>query len=152
MDEHIVLTSGKAIQVDGHIVDDNLKGITFWTAKHNSYASREMVDLLNERHGLFHGDRDARHQLKGQAKGKRWLKERVYAKLPVGFRASCYFAYRYIFALGFLDGGRGFLWHFLQGFWYRLLVDIKLFEVERLCGTDKEAIKRILREQHGIAL
>jgi hypothetical protein len=29
---------------------------------------------------------------------------------------------------GFLDGKEGLVFHFLQGFWYRFLVDAKLFE------------------------
>ena len=33
--------------------------------------------------------------------------------------------------LGFLDGKQGFIFHFLQAFWYRLLVDINRDELER---------------------
>ena len=29
-------------------------------------------------------------------------------------------------AVSFLDGKKGFLFHFLQGFWFRLLVDVHL--------------------------
>ena len=35
------------------------------------------------------------------------------------------FLYRYFVRFGFLDGFYGFLFHFHQGFWYRLLVDSK---------------------------
>ena len=35
------------------------------------------------------------------------------------------------FKLGFLDGFRGFVWHFMQGWWYRMLVDVKCYEFER---------------------
>jgi hypothetical protein len=31
--------------------------------------------------------------------------------------------------LGFLDGKEGFVFHVLQGFWYRLLVDINIDEL-----------------------
>jgi hypothetical protein len=34
--------------------------------------------------------------------------------------------YRYILLGGVLDGKQGFIFHFLQSFWYRLLVDIRL--------------------------
>jgi hypothetical protein len=54
--------------------------------------------------------------------------------------------------LGFLDGGKGFLWHFMQGFWYRLLVDIKIMEIEEKCQGDIEKIKRVLKQDHGITL
>ena len=35
------------------------------------------------------------------------------------------------FRLGFLDGQAGTAFHFLQGFWYRYLVDAKVAEVTR---------------------
>ncbi len=31
--------------------------------------------------------------------------------------------------MGFLDGKQGFIFHFLQAFWYRLLVDINRDEL-----------------------
>ena len=36
--------------------------------------------------------------------------------------------YRYVLRAGFLDGREGFVFHVLQGFWYRLLVDINIAE------------------------
>ena len=44
-------------------------------------------------------------------------------RLPPYLRAFAYFAYRYFFRLGFLDGRAGWMWHFWQGLWYRLIVD-----------------------------
>jgi hypothetical protein len=37
--------------------------------------------------------------------------------------------YRYVFRLGFLDGKQGFVFHFMQALWYRLLVDINRDEL-----------------------
>ncbi|MEW6214981.1 MAG: glycosyltransferase family 2 protein, partial [Nitrospirota bacterium] len=42
-----------------------------------------------------------------------------------------YFFYRYFLRLGFLDGKEGFIFHFLQAFWFRLIVDIRLEELLR---------------------
>jgi hypothetical protein len=36
---------------------------------------------------------------------------------------------RYTIGLGFLDGKEGLIFHFLQGFWYRFLVDAKIYEI-----------------------
>jgi hypothetical protein len=44
-------------------------------------------------------------------------------------RPFLYFFYRYFVRLGFLDGKQGAIFHFLQGFWFRLLVDIKIDEL-----------------------
>jgi hypothetical protein len=57
----------------------------------------------------------------------RWLKA-AYYRLPAGPRAAAYFVYRYVFRLGFLDGREGLYFAFLQGLWFRLLVDAKLHE------------------------
>ena len=43
-----------------------------------------------------------------------------------------YFIYRYYFRLGFLDGTEGKIYTFLQAYWYRYLVDAKLYECEKL--------------------
>jgi hypothetical protein len=40
--------------------------------------------------------------------------------------------YRYFIKLGFLDGKEGLIFHFLQGFWFRFLVDAKIFEEDYL--------------------
>jgi len=66
----------------------------------------------------------------GQAARKRFLKEQVYARLPSTIRTSFYFFYRYVLGRGFLDGKAGFFFHFLQAYWYRTLVEAKLFELQ----------------------
>ena len=154
MDEHIVLRpNAKTVTLKGHLVDDNLKGITFWTDKHNRYASREMADILVQKYFPGHGDHALREMnADSQARWKRILKDDIYAKMPVGFRAALYFFYRYFLKLGFLDGSKGFIWHFLQGFWYRLLVDVKMMEVESRAQGDKEKIKSILKDDYGIEI
>jgi len=134
MDEHIKVT-GSTIDFKGELIDDNLNPLSWWTDKHNSYASREAVDLLNLEYGFMQHDSVASLSSGSQAGVKRWLKEVVYARLPGGLRAFAYFFYRYVLRLGFLDGKAGTAFHFLQGFWYRYLVDAKLAEVRRYMCT-----------------
>lgn len=57
-----------------------------------------------------------------------WLKSRYY-RLPLYLRPFLYFGYRYFVLCGFLDGRDGFVFHFLQAFWFRLVVDIRLAEL-----------------------
>jgi hypothetical protein len=59
-----------------------------------------------------------------------WLKQ-VWDGLPLYWRPALYFVYRYVLRLGFLDGREGFVFHVLQAFWYRLLVDINVDELRR---------------------
>ena len=152
MDEHIVLSEGDTIEFDNDIVDDNLNNITWWTAKHNGYATREMIDLLNLKYRLFPSDDTLKVTSDRQAKIKRILKEKVYVNLPVGLRPMLYFLYRYFIQVGFLDGTKGFLYHFMQGFWYRLLVDIKVLEIERKESRDPIKIKKIIACEYNVKL
>lgn len=46
MDEHLIITSGKTIYVDGDQTDENLNDLTWWSDKHNKYASREAINML----------------------------------------------------------------------------------------------------------
>lgn len=153
MDEHMVLAPGaKTITARHDFVDDNLKGITFWTNKHNQYASREAYELLNQKYCFSPCDNQLLVNDDPQAKLKRQIKLGIYAKLPKGGRAFLYFLYRYIIRLGFLDGARGFEWHFLQAFWYRMLVDLKIAELEKESGGDVNELIRLLREKHGLKI
>ena len=130
------------------MIDDNLKSLTWWTDKHNKYASREAIDLLNLEYQFMLYDSIGSLADGKQANVKRWLKEKIYARLPSGIRAFVYFSYRYFLLFGFLDGQAGTAFHFLQGFWYRYLVDAKLAEVKRTMRDKrldiKQAIKAVL--------
>lgn len=125
MDEHIVVSSGTTIRLAADIIDDNTKDLTFWTDKHNRYADREVLDIIAQAEG------GAAARPGGQAGARRWMKYNVYGRVPLFVRPLLYFLYRYFIRLGFLDGREGLIFHFLQGFWYRFLVDAKLFEYRR---------------------
>ena len=148
MDEHIKLSTGRSIQFDHDIVDHNLNNLTWWTQKHNLYAIREVIDILNIRYNFDKSVRVEPKFLGTQEQRKRYLKLR-YASLPLFTRPILYFLYRYIFRLGLLDGRPGLMWHFLQGLWYRFLIDAKLYEVYHRVGTDKQAIIEFFRTEYG---
>ena len=80
--------------------------------------------------------------LDDQPGSRRWLKENLYGRAPLFWRALAYWLYRYILRLGFLDGRPGLVFHFLQGFWYRFLVDAKLVERRRARSDLLEARSR----------
>lgn len=145
MDEHITV-NGDTSEFKGEIVDDNLNSLTWWTEKHNAYASREVVDLLNLEYGFMPLETVADLRSGQQASVKRWIKEKVYARLPAGFRALEYFLYRYVIRLGFLDSREGTAFHVLQGFWYRYLVDMKLHEVKTHMKQNNVDVVTAIRE------
>jgi len=152
MDEHIVLSSGETTRFDHDFVDDNLNSLTWWTTKHNQYASREAADLLNLKYNFMASDIRVEHD-KEQAMLKRWLKENVYSKMPLFIRPFFYFFYRYFIRLGFVDGWRGLQWNFLQGLWYRFLVDAKVYEVESKIREKRDkcsAVEAIITGEWGL--
>ena len=131
MDEHIQV-DGRVAHVDADFADINLNTLGWWTDKHNGYATREVADLLLTP--------PVTSGLAGRTRVKRWLKDEIYRRAPLGIRALAYFLYRYIIRLGVLDGWQGLVFHTLQGFWYRFLVDAKLREVrERMMATGEPA-------------
>jgi len=156
MDEHMYLTDGRTVTFKGGFADHNLLDLTFFTAKHNSYASREALDALSQKLKLF----EPQIALTGestatQAKIKRFFKESLYNRLPFEISATLYFLFRYVIQLGFLDGRAGFMYHVLQGFWYRYLVGAKLREMElaaRRAKSDEErraVLARLSRQNLG---
>ena len=108
--------------------------------------------MLNLEYGFMPHDTVASLRGGQQAGLKRWLKERVYARLPGGLRAFAYFLYRYVIRLGFLDGQAGTAFHFLQGFWYRYLVDAKVAEVRRFMRERKVDVRTAIQEVLGITV
>lgn len=134
MDEHIVLSKGTIENLNGRFEDRNLGDISFFTEKHNRYASREALEILSSKYGLK-TPAHAALVLSRQAKFKRFVKESVYNRLPYQLTALAYFLFRYLFRFGFLDGPQGLVYHFLQGFWYRFLVGVKTQELEDVVST-----------------
>ena len=89
-----------------------------------------------------------------QAGLKRIVEERIYNLLPAFSGPLLYFLYRYFLRLGFLDGKEGAVYHFLQGFWYRFLVEAKVMELERALKplTDRESRLLKLEQLTGYSL
>ena len=148
MDEHMTLTRGRAVLLEGgDLVDHNLAGIDAWTAKHNRYATLAMVDAINREQPLF--EEDGRVEAgAGAAARNRFLKNSVYGRAPLYLRAVLLFVYRYVFRLGFLDGRIGFVFHVLHGLWVFLLIDAKIDEARDLIRAQGlDVFKQRLRAQ-----
>ena len=128
MDEHMKITNGELIMLDNDIVENNKKSLSDWIKKHNNYAEREASEYL-----FMKNSKSKRELISGSITGnqmekKRWLNKNIYSNMPLFLRSLCYFFYRYFLRLGFLDGKEGLIFHFLQGLWYRFLVDAKITE------------------------
>ncbi|MGD9920668.1 MAG: glycosyltransferase family 2 protein [Pseudorhodoplanes sp.] len=147
MDEHMVLDSGNVQELDGLLLHSNEKPLTEWIAKHNAYSNREAIDVLNDRYRFFETGG-------GKPEAKPSRLRALYYSIGGPLAPLLYFVYRYIVRLGFLDGREGYLYHFLQGYWYRTLVATKLLEFERLihgCETNEQRLA-LLRRNTGLEL
>ncbi len=149
MDEHIKIAEGKTIKFDNDIMEVNLNNLTWWIEKHNKYASREAIDMLNIEYKFLDQENVEANLFGMQEQRKRWLKENVYAKIPLFIRPFIYFLYRYFLKFGFLDGKEGLIFHLLQGFWYRFLVDAKIYEVKKEIRNGK-SIEESIEKVFGI--
>ena len=127
-DQHYLLAGqGTTGKLPGVMIDDIAMSLSEWTARHNRWADGEVAEI------------DARHEAgrlvadpRGNpAQRKRALREK-YNKLPLFIRPFALFGYRFIFKLGFLDGTEGFIFWVLQTFWFRFLIDAKIWEKRNL--------------------
>lgn len=125
MDEHTVLSSGTSILLKNDALHYDFKDITFYIHKHNWYAIREAQDYINNNMEKGLTDLEA-----GNMKSHRKQKV-LYYKAPKFLRPFVLFFYFYFIKLGFLDGKEGFIYNVLENFWYRFLVDVKIYEYEK---------------------
>lgn len=138
MDEHLIVNDGKIVTIKADLVDHNQKSLEWWIGKHNWYSGREVIDHMETISGENSSELlDGSAASSQQAEKKRKIKDQGYYRLPLFFRAHLYFFYRYYLRLGFLDGKEGKIFHFLQAYWYRFLVDAKMYESLKKSGRHK---------------
>ncbi|MBO4905049.1 MAG: glycosyltransferase family 2 protein [Lachnospiraceae bacterium] len=131
MDEHCVIYEGRSVEVTHDSLHHDDKGLTAWIHKHNNYSTREMMDYFNSIRSSGATGLGEDSTLDAKAKFKRFLRWKIYYRLPAGFRAYAYYFYRYYIRLGFLDGREGKIFCFMQAYWYRFLVDAKIYEATK---------------------
>lgn len=125
-DQHF-LVDGSVKPLTNDYVDVVASKLSTWTLRHRRWAELEAQEILTQR--------DHCHQIRPRLLGnpierRRWLRQ-AYARFPLFTRGFIYWLYRYFLRLGFLDGKEGLIFHFLQGFWFRFLVDALIFEKQK---------------------
>lgn len=122
-DAHSVVSYGKVKELKNDALHYDFKDLKTWVNKHNWYVDREVLDYF-----------DAQLPKESDLSNKKITKTRkfkkIYYKLPILLRSKLYYFYRYYFKLGFLDGKEGKIFHFLQAYWYRFLVDARIYEIK----------------------
>lgn len=169
MDEHMVLTQGKSVVFENDFCDHSLINVSDYCRKHLDYAQREAAVVLDETYGLSKEDivkgmSDLREdESLGKSAEEKHKKKNKYNSLPLFWRSFAYFIFRYIFKGGFLDGKEGFVFAFIQGWWFRTMVDVKILEahkslqkngysIKSLSADGKKDLKRYIKENWNISL
>jgi len=137
-DAHTILSKGTSIALKEKFLHYNFKDLSDYIGKYNLYATREMQDYIAYLQGA---SPDINTDRKIQKTRK--MKFGLYYKMPKFIRAWMWFVYNYYFRLGFLDGKEGYIYYFLECYWYRYLVDAKIYEYEiSKRVNDKELLDR----------
>ena len=136
MNEHAIL-DGAAGYLQQPFDHDDRKPLSDWVAKHNRYAGLETEEFFQET--LAGGyDSSIGFRFRGsQAERKRWIKLKVWNRMPLLLRPCLFFFRNYILRLGFLDGRAGLVYHVLWSFWYPFLVSARI--LERRCQGRQNA-------------
>ncbi|MBQ9769510.1 MAG: glycosyltransferase family 2 protein, partial [Clostridia bacterium] len=89
MDEHIVLDEGSCLPLKCDNLHCDYKDLSTWIDKHNKYSSREVLDYLTIRDD--NSESQCHKKLNFSARVKRFIKTKIYYKLPMGTRAHLYY-------------------------------------------------------------
>lgn len=129
--DHHFRVHGDVAKLHHDLVEHNRNeaDIAVWVEKHCRYAVLQAQEELSKAH--HHIRMGFIQALRGSPDDRVLWFKLLWGRLPLYVRPILYFLYRYIGRLGFLDGKAGFVFHILQAFWYRLLVDIKLDDLRR---------------------
>lgn len=136
-DAHSIISEGFSASTKNKFLHYDFKDLNNYIKRYNWYAIREMQDYIDFTRGASSKIKTDKVIIKQRKK-----KFGFYYKMPRYFRAWLWFLYNYIFRGGFLDGKEGLIFCFLECYWYRLLVDAKIFEYEKT-GGDFEKLKDI---------
>lgn len=135
--DHRFYVAGKSALLGSDLIEDNQNeaDILVWMKKHVVYAGRQAKEeFLRRQNGMGWSVRPSLFGTPDQR--ILWLK-RIWYRMPIYVRPFVYFFYRYFVRLGFLDGRQGLLFHFLQAFWYRIMVDVVLDDLRRRHSFDE---------------
>ena len=137
-DAHSIISEGNNVDAKNKFIHYDFKNLDAYIKRYNWYATREMqdyIEYLNDAKGSTYSGDEA-------IKKQRAKKYGIYYKAPKFLRAQLWFLYNYFIKRGFLDGKEGFLFLFFECYWYRMLVDAKIYE-QMKTGNKFEELKAL---------
>lgn len=126
-DQHFICSGREKIIYKRDIINILTDSLDKFINSHNKWATQEAIGILSQQ-----DPGEVIPKLSGNpVQRQRWLKNQLFNRTPLFARSFIYFLYRYFIRLGFLDGPEGLIFHFLQGCWFRFLVDAKVYEARQ---------------------
>ncbi len=149
-DQHFISTGQvQPTPKNADLEDGVMSDIKDFTIKHARWALYEAAETIYRASEMNSGELQAK--LWGTPiERRRWFKKNVFQKTPLFLRSFFYFIYRYFIKLGFLDGKEGLVFHMLQGFWFRFLIDTYIFEIRKELG--EQSLEAILQKKYDLKL
>ena len=127
-DQHFRV-EGRLQKLRGDVLDIVTDSIERFTERHNRWSTLEAEEIVAG--GPVSDTGLVQPRAFGDAMQQRRFLKSLYERVPLFVRPMLYFLVRYFLRLGFLDGRRGLIFHFLQGFWFRFLIDAKVYELKK---------------------
>lgn len=125
VNEHVIV-DGATGRLSADLLHDNRKGIGDWVAKHIAYARKEAEAIFTD---AASPDLIEPSLVGSHRERVRWMRTKIWNRMPPVIRPAFYFMYRYVLRGGFLDGRQAFAFHVLQAFWYPILIDLMYLEM-----------------------
>jgi glycosyltransferase involved in cell wall biosynthesis len=138
-DQHFVV-DGRIGRLRNDYVDVITSDLGTFIARHNRWAGLEAEELLAHGADAPRPGPAVVPMLTGTAiERRRFLRTRVYQRFPLFVRPLLFWFYGYVLRLGFLDGIEGLVFHTLQRFWFRFLIDARIWELRRARSLEQRA-------------
>ncbi len=144
-DQHFIVNGKTQVIKKKDMTSEVADNLNNFIASHNKWSFLEAIDVIKNEEGgevkaSFWGSPIER---------KRWLKNNLFHKTPLFLRSFIYFIYRYFIQMGFLDGKEGLVFHVLQAFWFRFLIDAKVLEIKQKMSLNRLGLKEVLISEYG---
>jgi hypothetical protein len=125
--EHVVL-HGPAGYLRHDLLHQDRRGLEAFIARHNRYSTLEAAARFKAETGSAERARLPAHFFGGPVERKRYLRERVWPRVPA--KPLALFVYMYLLRQGFRDGPAGFAFCVFHAF-QEFTVGLKLAELRR---------------------
>ena len=123
--EYIAI-KGRTGTLCNDMMHENQRGISAWITKVNMVSDWEAEEIISGAGAARLRDISETEYV--ELAKTRWLRTKVWNRLPLIVRPFLLFIFRYFIKLGFLDGGPGFIYSSLMHYWYHFLVCTKIRE------------------------